>query len=78
MTFYFCSFQYNSKTYKAHVAFQVYVKGGSYKVGPETVLEEDKKDYIFDPKFSNDELEWYTNQQGSTVLYGLLIKVVEK
>ena len=63
--------QHQWQTYHTRVAFQVFICPGSYQVGPETIGARKQ----LDPKFSNREIEWYTNQQGSTVLYGLLIKV---
>ncbi|XP_077984436.1 uncharacterized protein LOC144439061 [Glandiceps talaboti] len=59
------------KTYQARVAFQVWVNPISYKVGPETI---DAKSEI-DPKFNNQELEWFTKQRGSVIIYGLLVNM---
>ena len=59
--------------YNSQVAFQVLIAPGSYEVGQSTVEE----DYCFDPRFSNQEIEWATNQRGSIVLYGLLVKLEE-
>ena len=58
-------------TYNSQVAFQVLITPDSYKVGKETVGAE----HEIDPEFSNQELEWSTNQRGSTILYGLLVKL---
>ena len=62
----------DGKKYRAQVAFQVFISPEAYKVGPQTVAATKQ----IDPKFTNDEIEWFTNQQGSTILYGLLIKVI--
>ncbi|KAK2160291.1 hypothetical protein NP493_1657g00048 [Ridgeia piscesae] len=63
-----------SKTvYNSQVAFQVLIAPGSYEVGKATVEE----DHCFDPRFSNQEIEWATEQRGSIVLYGLLVKLEE-
>ena len=62
----------DGKIYQTQVAFQVFIAPDAYGVGPETVAAEGQ----IDPKFSNDEIEWFTNHQGSTILYGLLIKLV--
>ncbi|XP_041377381.1 neuralized-like protein 4 [Gigantopelta aegis] len=59
------------KIYQARVAFQLWVKPGSYKVGPETIATSDR----IDPHFNNNELEWATKERGSTMLYALLLKV---
>ncbi|XP_067658409.1 neuralized-like protein 4 isoform X2 [Haliotis asinina] len=59
------------KLYQARVAFQVWVKPGSYKVGPQTIEASDP----IDPKFNNSELEWSTKERGSTMLYALLLRV---
>lgn len=50
---------------------QVYVKPGSYKIGPQTIGANEQ----IDPKFQNNELEWSTKERGSIILYGLLIKI---
>ena len=54
------------------MAFQVFVKPDCYKVNGETV---GANDIIIDPLFHNDELEWSTDEQGSTILYGLLVRL---
>ncbi|XP_062372617.1 neuralized-like protein 4 isoform X2 [Sardina pilchardus] len=55
----------------AQVAFQVCVRPGSYKAGPQTLgLSEP-----LDPRFSNTEIEWVTKERGGTLLYGLLVRV---
>ena len=69
-----CSFprwSYQGETYNTRVAFQVFISPDAYEVGPETIGAKSK----IDPQFSNSDIEWFTNQQGSTILYGLLIKV---
>lgn len=60
-----------NKQYKAKVALQVLIKPDSYDVGEQTMgLATD-----IDPKFSNQEIEWSTNQRGSTILFGLMLKL---
>ncbi|KAI0243224.1 SPRY domain-containing SOCS box protein 2 [Lamellibrachia satsuma] len=58
-------------TYNSQVAFQVLIAPKSYDVGKETV----GATHDIDPKFSNQELEWSTDERGSTILYGLLVKL---
>ncbi|XP_066578654.1 neuralized-like protein 4 isoform X2 [Amia ocellicauda] len=56
---------------QAQVAFQVCVRPGSYKAGPQSLgLSEP-----LDPRFSNAEIEWITKEAGGTLLYGLLVRV---
>lgn len=68
------NFRYrDSKTKKTHhmrVAFQVCIKPGSYKIGPQSIGTHEQ----FDPKFSNNEVEWSTKERGATALCALLIK----
>ncbi|XP_006816695.1 neuralized-like protein 4 [Saccoglossus kowalevskii] len=59
------------KTYKTKVAFQVHIRPTSYKVGPETIGATGE----IDPKFSNQEIEWFTKERGCVIPYGLLIKM---
>ncbi|XP_064610379.1 neuralized-like protein 4 [Liolophura sinensis] len=59
------------KMYHCRVAFQVWVKPGSYKIGPQSIGANEQ----IDPRFSNNELEWATKERGSIMLCGLLIKV---
>lgn len=59
------------KTHQAQVAFQVWVKPSSYKVGPCSIGSNEQ----FDPRFGNNEIEWSTKERGSTILASLLIKV---
>ncbi|WAR14180.1 NEUL4-like protein [Mya arenaria] len=52
------------KTKKAHhvrVAFQVCVKPGSYKVGPQSIGANEP----IDPQIGNGEIEWSTKERGS-------------
>lgn len=53
------------------MGFQVCVRPGSYKAGPQTLGHGEPPD----PRFSNSEIEWITKEQGGTLLYGLLIRV---
>uniref|UniRef100_A0A8C7DFP7 Neuralized-like protein 4 n=1 Tax=Oncorhynchus kisutch TaxID=8019 RepID=A0A8C7DFP7_ONCKI len=57
--------------HQAQVGFQVCVRPGSYKVGPQNLGASEP----LDPRFSNTEIEWITKEQGGTLLYGLLIRV---
>ncbi|CAI9734857.1 Hypothetical predicted protein [Octopus vulgaris] len=59
------------KSHQAQVAFQVWVKPSSYKVGPSSIGSNEQ----FDPRFSNNEIEWSTKERGSIMLASLLIKV---
>ncbi|XP_033763671.1 neuralized-like protein 4 [Pecten maximus] len=59
------------KTYHVRVAFQVWLKPGSYKVGPQSLGVNEQ----IDPKISNNELEWSTKERGSIMLDGLLVKI---
>uniref|UniRef100_A0A7N6A0U2 Neuralized-like protein 4 n=1 Tax=Anabas testudineus TaxID=64144 RepID=A0A7N6A0U2_ANATE len=59
------------RCHQAQVGFQVCVRPGSYKVGPQTLGHSE----ALDPRFSNSEIEWITKEQGGTLLYGLLIRV---
>lgn len=57
--------------HQAQVGFQVCVRPGSYKVGPQSLGNSEP----LDPRFSNSEIEWITKEQGGTLLYGLLIRI---
>lgn len=59
------------RCHQAQVGFQVCVRPGSYKVGPQTLGQSEP----LDPRFSNSEIEWITKEQGGTILYGLLVRV---
>ena len=71
---YFC-FRYTdsvtSTPYNSRVAFQVLIAPGSYEQRKETIGATCQ----IDPAFSNEELEWATDKRGSTILYGLLIRL---
>ena len=70
-------YRYKSKSagklYHAKVAFAVLIRPESYKVGPQTIGE----DREIDPGFNNQELEWMTKEQGASILYGILVKLIE-
>lgn len=68
-----CRFQdpRSHRCHQAQVGFQVCVRPGSYKVGPQTLGHSEP----LDPRFSNAEVEWITKEQGGTLLYGLLIRI---
>ena len=57
--------------YNAKVALQVLINPGDYDIGPETISAKSG----IDPGFNNQELEWSTDCQGSTEIYGLLVKL---
>ncbi|XP_072523105.1 neuralized-like protein 4 isoform X1 [Salminus brasiliensis] len=59
------------RCHHAQVGFQVCVRPGSYKVGPQSLGVSES----LDPRFSNTEIEWITKEKGGTLLYGLLIRV---
>uniref|UniRef100_A0A8C5F042 Neuralized-like protein 4 n=1 Tax=Gouania willdenowi TaxID=441366 RepID=A0A8C5F042_GOUWI len=59
------------RCHQAQVGFQVCVRPGSYKAGPQTLGHSE----ALDPRFSNSEIEWITKEQGGTLLYGLLVRV---
>lgn len=59
------------RSHQAQVGFQVCVRPGSYKVGPQTLGHSEP----LDPRFSNSEIEWITKEHGGTLLYGLLVRV---
>ncbi|GFY36529.1 neuralized-like protein 4 [Trichonephila clavipes] len=59
------------KLYHAKVAFQVCVRPGSYTVGPQQLGVREP----IDVHFSNNDLEWYTKEEGSIILHSLLMKV---
>ncbi|XP_070554471.1 neuralized-like protein 4 [Ptychodera flava] len=59
------------QTYWARAVFQVFINPNSYRVGPQTVGAK----MPIDPKFSNQELEWFTKQRGCIIIYGLLINL---
>uniref|UniRef100_A0A8C9W3L4 Neuralized-like protein 4 n=1 Tax=Scleropages formosus TaxID=113540 RepID=A0A8C9W3L4_SCLFO len=61
----------SQRYYHAQVAFQVCVRPGSYKVGPQSLGASE----ALDPRFSNAEMEWITKEKGGILLYGLLIRV---
>lgn len=55
----------------AQVAFQVWVRPGSYKPGPPSVSAPE----ALDPRFGPTDIEWVTKEKGATVLCGLLVHV---
>ncbi|ELT95486.1 hypothetical protein CAPTEDRAFT_101277 [Capitella teleta] len=61
----------SKKMQSARVVYQVCVKPGSYKIGPQTVGANEQ----IDPKFSNTELQWSTKEKGAVILSALLIQV---
>ncbi|XP_077977708.1 neuralized-like protein 4 [Glandiceps talaboti] len=60
-----------NKVYSVRIVFQVWVNPMSYTVGPETIGAK----HEIDPKFNNQELEWFTKQRGSIIMYGLLVNM---
>ena len=61
------------KTLKAKVVLQLYINPNSYRVGPQTIAASSE----IDPMFTNQEIEWFTKERGSIILYGLLVKLEE-
>lgn len=62
------------ETLTAKVVIQLFIKPGSYKVGPQTVSAVSETD----PNISDEELEWTIMEPDSTLLFGLLIKLDEE
>ena len=61
----------SEERFSVRVAFEIFIAPKSYKVGKQSIgLTEE-----IDPGFSNNEIEWTTSQQGSNILYGLLVKL---
>ena len=73
LNLYFCSHRDPKlkKLFKARLAFQVYVKPGSYKVAQDVVGDNN----IFDVKFSNSEIAWQTKEKGATRICALLVNL---
>ena len=71
--FFLFSYEDKARKVKSHVrvAFQVRIKPGSYKIGPQTVGLHDQ----LDPYFKNEELEWSTRARGAIILTGVLVKL---
>ena len=63
----------SGKTYNAKVALQLCIRPDSYNVGPQTIGATSE----IDPKFNNQEIEWFTKERGSTIPYGLLVKLYD-
>lgn len=61
------------KTLNAKVVLQLYINPNSYRVGPQTIAASSE----IDPMFTNQEIEWFTKERGSIILYGLLVKLEE-
>ena len=61
------------KRYTSRIAFQVLIAPDKYKVGAQTIGARHR----VDPKFSNNELEWSTEQRGTIIVYGLLVRLEE-
>ena len=55
----------------AKAVLQLCIKPDSYQVGAQTIGATSE----IDPKFSNQEIEWFTKQRGAIILYGLLVKL---
>ena len=56
--------------YDIRVVLQTFIKPDSYEVGEETLGGR-----VSDPLFHDSELEWSTDRQGSTIIYGLLVRL---
>ena len=61
------------KAFNVKVVLQLCINPYSYQVGPQTIVATSE----IDPKFSNQEIEWFTKERGSISLYGLLVKLDE-
>ncbi|XP_070552622.1 neuralized-like protein 4 [Ptychodera flava] len=61
----------SGQKYTASVALQVCIRPNSYKVGKDTVGASQP----FDPRIDNQNIEWFTKERGSIILYGLLVKL---
>lgn len=61
----------SKKQTQVRVAFQVCVRPGCYRVGPQSI----GVNHTIDPHFSNNEIEWFTKERGATALYGLLVRL---
>lgn len=59
------------KVVYAKAAFQVYVRPGSYAVGPQRLGAREP----IDTHFSNSDIEWHTKEHGATILHSLLIRL---
>lgn len=57
----------SQRAHGAQVAFEVYVRPGSFRAGPPSLRPPEG----LDPT----ELEWVTKEPGATVLCGLLVRV---
>lgn len=55
-----------------HVAFQVLVRPGSYKVGPSSL---EGVSHTIDPHLDPDSSEWVTKERGATLLQALLLRL---
>ncbi|XP_077870579.1 neuralized-like protein 4 [Saccoglossus kowalevskii] len=58
-------------SYEARMVFQVWIRPGSYTIGPQTI----GANYKVDRHFTNDELVWTTTNQDDVIPYGLLIQL---
>ena len=59
--------------YEAKVVLQVLVFPDSYERCGQTVRTE----FTEDPEIEDSEFEWYTEQRGSIIIYGVLISLQE-
>ncbi|XP_070567241.1 neuralized-like protein 4 [Ptychodera flava] len=67
--------EHTSTEYDAKVAFEVWIRPGSYEIHGQTLEAGSER---IDEYFRNDSLEWFTKERPATVLYGLLIKLDSK
>lgn len=65
--------QETGTSYESRVAFQVLIAPGSYKEAKQTIGATTH----IDPIVGNEKLEWSTKVRGSTIIYGLLIRLDE-
>lgn len=73
----YCRFsdQRTRKTYQGRVAFQIWVKPGSYKIGGQGQVSAEDIAQQVDPHFRNSELAWSTKERGSLMLHALLLRI---
>ena len=61
------------KAFNAKVVLQLYINPDSYKVGLQTIAAASE----IDPKFSNQEIEWFTKERGSLFLTDCLLNLMK-
>ena len=61
------------KALNAKVVLQLYINPDSYQVGPQTIAATSE----IDPKFSNQEIEWFTKGRGSFFFTDCLLNLMK-